>query len=200
MILPEFASVSILRIFLFPLKSGNPFQLHHPHVYNHQTKLLRQNPWCLAFLISTLHQKDVQLPLGLWEGSEGSQHESHQSGWGLPMVRNGMTQEARGENGSQAKGWPSHWQSYQLSSPSWERWIVSSSGWLQQGMPQNGQQADTTETRSLGTHSRPLTIPFMRSHNHRVPHGNRPMCHLERSQDRQIWKLRASFKRAIQVF
>lgn len=109
MILPEFASVSIPRIFLFPLKSGNPFQLQHMHVYSHQTELVRQNPWCLAFLVSTLHQKDVQLPLGLWAGSEGSQPESHHV-LALSVVRNEVTQEAGGENGSQAKGWPSHWQ------------------------------------------------------------------------------------------
>ena len=109
-IVPEFASVSILRLFLFPLKSGNPFQLQHRHVYNPQTESVRQNPWCLAFLIATLHQKDAQLPLGLWKGSEGSQPESHHSVLGLPLVRNEMTQEAGGENGSQAKGWPSHWQ------------------------------------------------------------------------------------------
>ena len=84
MIFPEFASASILRLFLFPLKSGNPFQWQHPHVYNHQTESVRQNPWCLAFLIATVHQKDVQLPSGLWEGSEGSQPESHRLFWGFP--------------------------------------------------------------------------------------------------------------------
>lgn len=123
-----------------------------------------------------------------------------QPAWKPPFCFGASPGEERDDPRSWRWKWPSQRlaqslaEGHPLSSPSWERWIISSSGWGQQGMPQNGQQAGTTETRSLRTHSRLLTIPCMGSHNHRFPCGNKPRRHLERSQDRQIWKLRASFK------